>query len=427
LINGMDNIKRLFVRLGRWEYSGIVFLVLVTLALHFAVILHPPELVFDEQYYVPSARYILHGLGTDRIDHPPLGQLFIAAGIWLFGDNPFGWRFFSVVFGVVGLVFFYLVCRRLGLGLKYAYLAAFLLAFENLGFVQSGVAMLDVFSLTFMMAAFWFYLRNRYAFSGIMAGLATLSKLTGVLVVLVILLHWLIVNRKRHLELLALVVLAPATFFVLMPLLDFAVWHRWLNPFSQVATMLDINAASTFASSSSVMLSRPWEWLLRPVILTYWEQPHYLAMISPPLWALIMPVVLFVIFRSLKRDGAPVFSLAWFIGAYLVWIPASLITDRTSYVFYFYPAVGAVCIGLALLASSLDSLASNLQENRWKRCLGMVVPVYLLLCLAAFVVLSPVSYWWKVPLGVLAYIASRYWLALEQLPSTKASTPSSII
>jgi dolichyl-phosphate-mannose-protein mannosyltransferase len=210
----------------------------------------------------------------------------------------------------------------------------------------------------------------------------------------------------------------------LLPVLDFIVWHRWLNPFNQVATMLDINAASTFAGSSSVMLSRPWEWLLCPVILTYWEEPHYLAMLSPPLWALIIPTVLFIIYRSFKYDGASAFALAWFIGAYLVWIPASLITDRTSYIFYFYPSVGAVCIGLALLASNLDNLASNLPERRCRRWLDVVVPVYLLLCLAAFVVLSPVSYWWKVPLGVLAYVVSRYWLTAKQGEDAQVSPRS---
>jgi dolichyl-phosphate-mannose-protein mannosyltransferase len=410
----MDKIRRISVRLGQWEYSGVVCLVLVLLTLHFAVIMHPPELVFDEQYYVPSARNILEGQGTDRVDHPPLGQLLIAAGIWLFGDNPFGWRFFSIVFGVVGLVFFYLICRRLGLGLKYAYLATFLLAFENLSFIQSSVAMLDVFCLTFMMVSLWFYLRNQYVCSGVLAGLATLSKLTGVLVVVVIVLHWLITSRKKPFDIIVLAVLAPATFLLLMPLLDFAVWHRWLNPFTQAGTMLDINVRSTFAAYPSEMLSRPWEWVLRPVILTYWEDPHYLAMLSPPLWVLIIPAVLFLIYRSFQRDKAPVLALAWFIGVYLVWIPVSLFTDRLSYIYYFYPAVGAVCIGVALMASELDSLAMNLSGSRWRRGLGMVLPVYLLLYLVAFVILSPVSYWWKAPFSVLAYVMARYWLSAER-------------
>ena len=407
----MDKIRRLFVRLSQWEYTGVILLVLVLLALHLATIMRPPELVFDEQFYVPSARYILQGSGTDRIDHPPLGQLLIASGLLLFGDNPFGWRFFPVIFGIIGLMLFYFICRQLKMPGRYAYLATFLLSFENLSFVQSSVAMLDVFSLTFMMASLWFYLKNRYACSGVMTGLAALSKLTGALVILIIILHWLITNRKRTANFMILVVLAPATFFLLMPLLDFAVWHRWLNPLDQMATMLDIGAGSTFAKYPSVMLSRPWEWLFHPEILTYWAEPHYLAMISPPIWVLIIPAALFIVFKAFKGDSVAVFALIWFSGAYLVWIPASFITDRISYVFYFYPAVGAVCLGLSLMTVNLDSIARNSSGSRYRRMLNMILPIYLLLCLGAFVILSPVSYWWKTPLSILAYVVARYRLS----------------
>jgi len=42
--------------------------------------------MFDEQHYVPDARSILAGNGTQRLEHPPLAKLFIAAGIAIFGD-----------------------------------------------------------------------------------------------------------------------------------------------------------------------------------------------------------------------------------------------------------------------------------------------------------------------------------------------------
>jgi predicted membrane-bound dolichyl-phosphate-mannose-protein mannosyltransferase len=170
---------------------------LIVLALHFAVITQPSEQIFDEQYYVPSANYILHGEGTNRIEHPPLGQLIIASEIWIFGDNPIGWRIFSVLFGVAGLVFFYLICRQLNLPQKYAFMATFFLSFENLSFIQSSVAMLDVFSLTFMLAAFWLYLKSRYPLSGVFIALAALCKLTGILVLPVIILHWLLTRRNN--------------------------------------------------------------------------------------------------------------------------------------------------------------------------------------------------------------------------------------
>ena len=384
------------------------------MVLHFSTIMQPDKLVFDEQYYIPAAKSILQGAGTDRIEHPPLAQLIIAAGIWLFGDNPLGWRFLPVVFGIIGLIFFYLICRQLKMTRKYAYLATFLLSFENQTFIQSSIAMLDVFSLAFMMASFWLYLKGRYITSGAMVGLAILSKLTGVLAALVIIVHWLLTDRTHWKRLFIFIVVTLATFWILMPLLEFTIWHKWLNPLTQVRFMLDSNSLATFAHHPlDAMLSRPWDWLIRPIILTYWIDPHYLAMISPPIWALIIPATIFIALKSWRPNNAAIFALTWFAGTYLVWIPVSLATERISYIFYFYPAVGAICIALSLAFSDLDNITGRVSTRATRGCLRLIMPVYLLLCLGAFVILSPVTYWWKVPLCAVAYVVSRYYFTME--------------
>ncbi|MEE9583236.1 MAG: phospholipid carrier-dependent glycosyltransferase, partial [Dehalococcoidales bacterium] len=186
----METVKRLLTRFSRWEYAGLLMLVLVTLVLHFSVIMAPDEPLFDEQYYIPDARLIIDGEGTEHPEHPPLGKLFIVAGIELFGDNPLGWRFFSVLLGTTSIIFFYLICRRLTLSKRVSFLATFLIAFETLSFVHAGIALLDVYSLVFALAAFWLYLRGNYAMSGVAIGLSALAKLNGALVLPVIVLHW---------------------------------------------------------------------------------------------------------------------------------------------------------------------------------------------------------------------------------------------
>ncbi|MBI2858160.1 MAG: glycosyltransferase family 39 protein [Chloroflexi bacterium] len=402
------------LKLVRCEHSGIVLLVMILLTLHFAAIMQPGREIFDEQHYVSSARYILQGAGTDRVDHPPLGQLIITSGIKVFGDNPFGWRFFSVVFGVAGIVFFHFICRRLKMPTRYAYLATFLLSFENLSFIQSSVAMLDVFSLSFMLLSFWLYLRGHFTISGAMAGLAALAKLTGILVLPAILLHWIVTDRKHLRSMTALVAIVPVTFFLVMSLANPIIWHKWLNPFSQTATMLQINSASTFAKFPLEMVSRPWEWIIEPQIMTYWIDPHYLAMISPPVWALIVPAIGFAIFQAVAGNRAALFAVLWFAVAYLTWIPLNLLTDRTTYLYYFYPAIGSVCIALSLIAARLDEISGRLRPGARKKLYDTAVPFYLLLCLGAFVVLSPISWWWKFPLVSAAYLVSRYYTSSER-------------
>ena len=157
----VEIVKRLLHRLGKWEYIWLCLLVLAILAMHFSVITQPAEPIFDEQHYVPDAISILQGDGTLRPEHPSLGKLFIVLGISLFGDNPLGWRFFSILFGTICIVLFYLVCRQLAMSQRASLLATFLLALDNLSFVQASVAMLDVYSLAFMLGCFYLYLKGQ--------------------------------------------------------------------------------------------------------------------------------------------------------------------------------------------------------------------------------------------------------------------------
>jgi dolichyl-phosphate-mannose-protein mannosyltransferase len=404
----MAKIKQLATALRHWEYTGILFLVFMLLVLHLATIMQPAQPVFDEKDYVPAARCILQG--TAYIDsHPPLGQLLIALGTLIFGDNSFGWRFFSVLFGIGGIIFFYLICRSLNLSKSYAYLATFLLSFENLSFIQSSIANLDAFSLSLMFASFWLYLKNRYIASGVMVALATLTKFSGVLVLPIMLIHCLLANRTNFKSFVVFIIPSSATFFLLMPFFQFVILHKWFNPFTEIVRVLSSVTVSEAHIFPSVMISLPWEWILRPVILTYWIDPHYAAMISPPIWALIIPAIIFMIYYAFKGNTASLFASIWFAGTYCPWILISIIIpDRVSFIYYFYPSIGAICITLSLIAAKLDILSKKPSlNNSFKKMMKMIVPAYLVLILGAFVILSPIYYWWKVPICVVAYIGFR--------------------
>ncbi|MFC2006504.1 hypothetical protein ACFLVG_06125 [Chloroflexota bacterium] len=140
-------------------------------------------------------------------------------------------------------------------------------------------------------------------------------------------------------------------------------------------------------------------------------------MISPSIWALIIPVVLYVTFRAIKGNNTAIFVLSWFAGTYLIWIPVTLITDRISYVFYFYPTIGAICIGLALGLSRLSSIDGTRQTGKSGILITLLIPGLLMLHLAAFVILVPVSYWWKVPASAMLYDFARLFLKADKLPS----------
>ena len=84
--------------------------------------------------------------------------------IYVFTDNAFDWRFFSVIIGTLGIIVFYFICRKLGFTVNTANLATFLFALDDMVFVHSGLALIDIYMLTLMLAAVLFYLDERYIF-----------------------------------------------------------------------------------------------------------------------------------------------------------------------------------------------------------------------------------------------------------------------
>jgi dolichyl-phosphate-mannose-protein mannosyltransferase len=390
-------IKRNLSRAYRWEYFWLCLLVVATLVLHFVIIANPPQLILDEQHYVPEARTIITEHEITRPEHPPLAKLFIVAGIELFGDNPWGWRFFSIIFGTATIVLFYFLCRRLEMSRNAANIATFLLALENMTFVQASVAMLDVYCLTFMMASFLIYAGRRYAASGIAVGFSALAKLNGALAALVMFIHWLF-RRDRSWWFALTIVLAPMTFIGLMPLFDLVIVRSFsalVDPITRIKTMLSLSASLTFATVSHPAMSRPWEWLLSYRPMGYWWDPHYLSAISPSIWALIIPTFAYMVYRAVRGSQAGLFGAAWFAGTYLVWIPLSLITDRVSYIYYFYPTVGAVCLGLGLGLSQLFDFYRRRQPGKLRKTVLALFVFYLSFHLICFFLLAPFfpTYW----------------------------------
>ena len=391
-------IKRNLSQAYRWEYFWLCLLVVATLVMHLVIIANPSELILDEKHYIPDAQNIIAEHETLRTEHPPLAKLLVVAGIELFGDNPWGWRLFPVIFGTATIVLFYFLCRRLNMSRDASSIATFLLALENMTFVQASVAMLDVYCLTFMMASFLLYASRRYWSSGIAVALAALAKLNGALAALVMFFHWLFHRPGRSRWFLVTVLLAPVAFVGLMFLFDLAIVRdlsALVDPISRINTMLSLSSSLTFANVDHPCLSRPWEWLINYEVMSYWYTPHYLAAISPSIWALIMPTFGYMVYRAAKGSGAGLFGAAWFAGTYLVWIPLSLITDRASYVYYFYPTVGAICLGLGLGLSRLLDFYRERQPGKLKRTALALFIFYLAAHLACFVALSPLfpTYW----------------------------------
>jgi len=153
----------------------------------------PATAFFDEPKYVDPAKALLAGNPDASPDGPPLGKLIIASSISILGDNAYGWRAPSSVFGALTLAGIFLLANLLLDDFALALAAAAITLFNNLLYVFSRAAMMDTFLVTF---AVWGILaftaalkmkspaankrRGLLAASGILLGLACACKWNGV-------------------------------------------------------------------------------------------------------------------------------------------------------------------------------------------------------------------------------------------------------
>jgi len=160
-----------------WGWIGPLLVTAFGAFLRFDRLSVPPSVVFDETYYVPDALGILrygaehnyisnrNGLiargdthifsaGGEFVAHPPFGKIMIAVGEWLFGLTPFGWRFAACVVGSLAILMTARIARRMTRSTLLGCVAGLLLAVEGLEFVLSRTALLDIFLMFWVLAAF---------------------------------------------------------------------------------------------------------------------------------------------------------------------------------------------------------------------------------------------------------------------------------
>lgn len=148
--------------------------------LRFTHLGYPEQRIFDEFYYSKSACIFL-GYSDERCDvnsgderywrenrydtgawvHPPLGKWMIAVGELAVGTDSFGWRVSSAVVGTASVMLLAVIVQLLFASPVWTFTGGLLLAVENLNFVQSRAAMLDIFVTFWIVLGFTLLLLDR--------------------------------------------------------------------------------------------------------------------------------------------------------------------------------------------------------------------------------------------------------------------------
>jgi predicted membrane-bound dolichyl-phosphate-mannose-protein mannosyltransferase len=375
-------------------------------------------LIFDEAYYVNAARVIAGirpasgahyadaPLGTDpNAEHPQGAKLVMAAAIELFGDGPFAWRIGSLIFGSIAILGMYALARAAGGGPWSALGAATLMACDNLLLIHGRIGTLDIYAVAMMIWAVAAYLRGRPLVAGILLAVGTAFKEIApyVLVSLALLELGRVIGRRVRsgpedwrpsaaLWRLGIVIFTTAGVFIgLLAIMDriatpYADATGQLitgGPFAHVAHIISYAAQQVSPSGPKGIASYPWAWLLdlKPIVYlrinpslpgdglhAIHPVSKFLGMISPPILLFGMLGLAFAAYRIFRPDNArgtarmpwdsevPIVAVTWFVGTWTPFALASLIDQRTSYLYYMVIVMPGLYLAAAYLASWLWQL-----------------------------------------------------------------------
>ncbi len=189
----------------------IVFILLLAVVTRFYNLNYPNDYYFDEVYHAFTAKLIArndprafewtHGNTIESPStyvewlHPPLAKYFQAMGILIFGENGFGWRFASAIFGLATIITTTILSWVLFKSMKISILTSVFLSTETLMLAMSRIAMNDIFLSFFVIASILSYVHYRFNptyfrlfLVGIFTGLSMASKWSGIFILASILL-----------------------------------------------------------------------------------------------------------------------------------------------------------------------------------------------------------------------------------------------
>ncbi len=362
-----------------------VIAVAIFLVAHLALLIGvatPEKFVFDEVHYVPAARQMLEPVLPKPVlnpMHPPLAKELIALSIAAFGDNALGWRYPATLFGALAVVAVYLCGLALFAAQAPAVAAALLAFFNQMLFVQSRIAMLDIFALAFGLlatAAFMHGFRKQrpyraFALAGFLFGLAAACKWSGlfplgaciVIVATIRLMQswktsfadaraddWYRPDlwpdfRAHHVALCFVALPAVSYLATFVPLYG-------LSPADLIEAQRRIFAdnTTTAIAGHTYMSSWPsWPWLARPVWFlfdkTAEDRIAAIVFLGNPLvlWPALIALAVTLRDFVVARRADAFLILSFYFGPYLAW---ALLPRTLGFLYYYLPAATTASLAL---------------------------------------------------------------------------------
>ena len=376
--------------------------------------------VFDESYYVPAAKDLLSGVASN-IEHPFFGKIWGAIGIYLFGNDSFGWRIFYAIIGVLSVYVMYLVALNF-VSKQKALLAACFLGFETLFFVHTSLFLLEGPPILFALIGFLAYFKRSYYVSAFAMGLSVLSKEWSVYFVFALILYHIYAMPKQDMKNVVKKNAFRLVIFFAIMILTFALplWAYDIiykpyaggfgyltNPLQNFQYYFYYQSLLTGCGSTTAWNCYPWNWIL-PIniapsgyfvvtttvtstlanglqkVVTY-HPIDWLGIGNFAVWYAIWPITGMILYKIFTRKFTKVdaFIGFWIAATYVPWFYVSLVLHRVEYSFYFINIDPALALGIPVFVSAMVP-DSN------KRVQNAILLVWLFAALYFFALFFPV-------------------------------------
>ncbi len=353
---------------------------------------------FDEVYHPRTAYEYINGIWPYENTHPPLGKLIISLGMMIFGVNPFGWRFFGTLCGVLMVPVSFLLGKQILKDSKWAFVASFLFTFDFMHLSQTRLATIDSFTALFAMLMYYFmyqYTKQNFydggvkrtllplGLSGLFFGIGVATKWQGVYagIGLCVLFFWTLLKRffeyraakegrlvgdadkilKQFVPNLIKTLAAAVVFFIVVPFVIYFLSYLpiILSDAADISYFWD-NQQTMLSYHSQLTETHPygspwWSWPLdmRPLYAynPNWDfvpetQAQGISSFGNPLvWWLTIPSMGFLIYLSVKgkRNAEMNTILVGFGALYLPWV----LISRQAFIYHFFPCVIFVTLAIA--------------------------------------------------------------------------------
>ncbi len=340
----------------------------------------PPKEMFDEIYYIPASCDYMEFKPDSNWVHPPLAKMIIALFAYI---TPFlgfmKWRVASAFFGALIVGISYPFAMILFKNRITSYIVTFLMFFDFMTFVQSGITTLDIFLTGFMtLSAFYtcvYVFRTEESnifpllLSSIFAGLASACKWSGIFsfFFLVFCLVFLKNYKKESKFFVVRASFLSLSLYLISFLIPYCyclfVGDSFTDLYLRFVEILKFQYKGGWTHN---YLSHMWQWILmiRPCWYYFNSNNNMFAGISaignPFFWWSFLLFFVFSIYKLFKskddeNSRVLMFLILGYCFSFIFW----KLSNRPGFFYYIYPAV----IWMSLISANVLSLLQKKYGN----------------------------------------------------------------